>query len=102
MKLENTLTGSHRELLDEQIPFRGKKGRITSRTRVYAVGMRMPLLHYTRFSITIAYQLVNRGVPDHNPSERDEEAIGPNQGGGTVRWGTARTSNFEIGIQLRL
>ena len=96
-KLENTLTGSHRELLDEQIPYRGGGGSLS--TSVYAVGMRMPLLHYTRFSITIAYQFVRKSVRDHNKREWDEDATPPQW---TTPWVTARASNFEIGIQLSL
>ena len=60
-KLENTLTGSHRVLLDEQIPFSGEGRPVgSSSTSVYVVGMRMPLFHYAKVSITFEYQFVKK------------------------------------------
>ena len=98
-KLENTLTGSHRVLLDEQIPFRGE-GRPTgsSSTSVYAVGMRMPLFRYTQFSITFEYQFVRKRLLLE--VEKDETLPSPNQL--IHHYGTRKASTFEIGIELHL
>ena len=69
-KLDSTLTDSHRVLLDEQIDdgvlLGGQRGcdgcSLRSGVKVYAVGMRMPLLHYTKVSITFAYQFVRKDI----------------------------------------
>ena len=101
-KFDRTLTDSHRVLLDEQIPdsvlLEGQRFcdgcRPRARTQVYAVGMRMPLLHYTKVSVTFAYQLVEKRV-----WEWDEDAYRP---GWRRQLGPTAASTFEIGMQLHL
>ncbi|MXZ44958.1 MAG: porin family protein [Gammaproteobacteria bacterium] len=96
-KLENSLTGSHRVLLDEQVPIMTPL--FPDETSLLAVGMRMPLFHYTNVSITFAYQFVRKRAVTRL-GKRDEEADPLNQL--TFRYGTVKTSTFEIGIQLRM
>ena len=88
-KLESTLTGSHRVLLDEQVPYpSGVRSRDTRETEVYAVGLRMSLPQYTKVSVTFAYQFVRRW---------DEEWIPPQW----IRQSRkTNASNLEIGIQF--
>lgn len=98
-KLENTLTGSHRVLLDEQIPFKGMGRTVgSSSTSVYAVGMRMPLRHYTKVSITFEYQFVKKRL--QLDVERDETLPPPNNL--IHHYATRRASTFEIGIELHM
>ena len=94
-KLENTLTGPHRVLLDEQVPTRTPL--FGDQTSLLAVGMRMPLLQYTNFSITFAYQFISKRAVTRL-GKRDEEADPVNQS--TLRYGQRKTSTFEIGFQL--
>ena len=105
-KLDSTLTDSHRVLLDEQIDdgvlLGGQRGcdgcSLRSGVKVYAVGMRMPLLHYTKVSITFAYQFVRKDIQYYRFRE---VTIGP-ASRETLKYGKGKTSTFEIGLQLRL
>lgn len=106
-KLDSTLTDSHRVLLDEQIPdsvvLGGQRGcdgcSLRAGVKVYAVGMRMPLPLYTKFSVTFAYQFVRKDI--QYSRLRHEEVIPP-MPRETLKYGKGKTSTFEIGIQLRL
>ncbi|MXW07799.1 MAG: hypothetical protein F4X56_03085 [Gammaproteobacteria bacterium] len=94
-QLESTLTGSHRELLDEQLPYpSGVRSRDSQETDFFAVGIRMPLFQYSKGSITFAYQFLRKSV-----WEWDEERIPP-------QWirqsGKVKASTFEVGVQLSL
>lgn len=105
-KLDSTLIDSHRVLLDEQIPdsvlLGGQRGcdgcSLRSGVKVYAVGMRMPLLHYTKVSVTFAYQFVRKDIQYFRL--RHEEVIPP-MPRETLKYPKGKTSSFEIGIQLR-
>ena len=104
-KLNSTLTDAHRVLLDEQIPdsvlLEGERFcdgcRPRAGTQVYSIGIRMPLLHYTKVSVTVAYQLVEKRV-----WEWDEGAYPPGPPGWRKQLGPTAASTVEIGIQWSL
>ena len=96
-KLESTLTGSHRVLLAEQIPYRGQEH--DTRTRVYAIGTRMPLFQYTKVSITFEYKFVRHAVRDYHRAAWAETSSGPEF---ITPYVSGKASTFEIGIQWRL
>lgn len=105
--LDSTLTDSHRVLLDEQIPdsmllggHRSCDGcSLRAGAQVFAVGTRMPLLHFTKVSVTFAYQFVRKDIQYYRI--RYEEVIPP-MPRETLKYGKGKTSSFEISVQLRL
>lgn len=100
-KLNSTLTGSDLVLLEEQVPYSvgGTNPVGSDETSVYAVGMRMPLLHYDRVSITVAYQIVMKDARIWNTEELVENTFPPNR---TYQYHTRKMSSFQIDIQWRL
>ncbi len=97
-KMDSTLTGSHRVLLEEQVPYSlsGSRPVGSDATSVYAVGMRMPLFQYPKVSITIEYQFV---MKDERLWNTEEQVDTTNT---TFQYHTRKMSAVEIGIELRV